>query len=154
MILFDSMLKTSAVNILQLCHVYSMATRHNNDEKRNVYSSYAIFSGPTGCGPPAWGLGGGLRTHHRKTPIWYETGKRASDQDGFFGKTTPAPKNGKYSIKRANRSFEDVAKFKYLGATLTDQNYTHEEIKSRINSGNACYLSVQTFCPSACCLGT
>jgi hypothetical protein len=54
----------------------------------------------------------------------------------------------KHSIKIANRSFEDVAKVKYLGTTLTDQNWMHKEINSRLNSRYACYHSVQSLLPS------
>jgi hypothetical protein len=48
------------------------------------------------------------------------------------------------NIKITNRFFEDVAKFKCLGATITDQHCMHEESKGRINSGNACYHSVHS----------
>jgi hypothetical protein len=68
---------------------------------------------------------------------------------------TRSQKTGqKYSIKVANRSFEDVAKFKYIRTTPTDQNHMHEEIKSRLNSGNACCRSVHSLLSSRCCVGT
>jgi hypothetical protein len=54
----------------------------------------------------------------------------------------------KHSIKTVNRSFKDAAKLKYLGTTLTDQNYMHKEIKSKLNSGNAYYCSVQSLLSS------
>jgi hypothetical protein len=37
----------------------------------------------------------------------------------------------------------NVAKFRYLKITVTEQNSFHEGIKSKLNSGNVCYHSVQ-----------
>jgi len=42
-----------------------------------------------------------------------------------------------------------MAKFRYLGTTPTHQNWAHEETKSRLKSGNACYHSVQNFLSSS-----
>jgi len=41
-----------------------------------------------------------------------------------------------------------VEEFKYLGTMLTNQNSIQEEIKSRLNLGNACYYSVQNLLSS------
>jgi hypothetical protein len=48
-----------------------------------------------------------------------------------------------HAINLSDRSTENVAQFKYLGTTVTNQNFIQEEIKRRLNLGNACYHSVQ-----------
>jgi len=42
-----------------------------------------------------------------------------------------------------------VNDFRYLGATLTNQNSIQEEIKRRLKSGNACHHSVQNIFPAS-----
>jgi hypothetical protein len=38
--------------------------------------------------------------------------------------------------------------FKYLGTTAANQNLMHEEIKSKLNSGNACYQLIENLLSS------
>jgi hypothetical protein len=52
------------------------------------------------------------------------------------------------NIGISNESSEKVVKFKYLRTTLTNQNDNHDENKSRLNSGNACYYSVRNLLSS------
>ena len=54
-----------------------------------------------------------------------------------------------HNIKTDNCSFERVELFKYLGTTLMNQNSVQEEIKSRLNSRNTCYHSVQNLLSSS-----
>jgi hypothetical protein len=64
----------------------------------------------------------------------------------FISYNQTAVKN--HNMKTANRSFENVAQFRYLGMTVTNQNLIEEEIKRRLNFGIACYHSVQNLLPS------
>jgi hypothetical protein len=59
------------------------------------------------------------------------------------------PNSGQnHNIRIANESPKNVATFKYMGPTLTNQNDIQDEIKSRLNSGNACYHSIQNLLSS------
>jgi hypothetical protein len=71
----------------------------------------------------------GLEVNAEKTKYMVMSLDQNSGQNGY--------------IQIGNKSFETVEQFKYLGTTLTNQNSIHEEIKSRLKSGNACYNSVQ-----------
>jgi hypothetical protein len=56
-----------------------------------------------------------------------------------------------HNIEIANDCFKNKEKLKYLGIVEMDQYYIHKEDKSRLNSGKACYRSVQNlYLPISC----
>jgi len=54
-----------------------------------------------------------------------------------------------HSMMMDNSPIERVEEFRYLGTTLTNQNFIQEEIKSRLKLGNACFYSVQNLLSSS-----
>jgi hypothetical protein len=52
-------------------------------------------------------------------------------------------------MKINNSSFERAEEFICLGTTPINQNSIQEQIKSRLKSGNACYLLVQNVLSSS-----
>jgi hypothetical protein len=53
-----------------------------------------------------------------------------------------------HNLKIGDRSFENVAEFKYWGTTVTNQNLIQEETKRKLNSDNTSYHSVQNLLSS------
>jgi hypothetical protein len=48
-----------------------------------------------------------------------------------------------HNIKIATMSYENVAKFEYLGMTVTNQHFLMSKIKNELNIRNAYFYSVQ-----------
>lgn len=53
-----------------------------------------------------------------------------------------------HNIKTDTNSFENVAKFKFFGKTLTNEQCGKCRKYEKLNSGNACYNSVQNILSS------
>jgi hypothetical protein len=77
----------------------------------------------------------GLEVNSEKTKYMFTSRHETAGQSNY--------------IRVANKSFEKVVKFEYLGTTLTDQNCIHVEIRNRLNPGNACYHAVQNLLSSS-----
>jgi hypothetical protein len=98
-------------------------------------------------------LGNSINTIKENTEILLEAsidvGLEINAEKTKYMTMSHHPNTGqKQNIRKANESFENVAKFKYMGMTLTNKNDIHDEIKSRLNMGNVCYYSVQNLLSS------
>jgi hypothetical protein len=87
-------------------------------------------------------LGHNVDTIKKHTTTLIGSSKEA-DLEVNVKKTDYMLPSRRQGIKIVNRSFENMAQFKCLGTIVTNQNLIQEEIKRRLNSGNACYHSVQ-----------
>jgi hypothetical protein len=94
-------------------------------------------------------LGENVNTTKKNT----ETLSEGSNEDGLEPKTEwdkyvvvfrHQNVGQRHNSLTANKSCENVAAFQYFGTTATNENYIHEEIKTRLNSDNARYHYVQT----------
>ena len=93
-------------------------------------------------------LGENLKTIRENTEIFIKASKDIglelnSDKTKYMITSRQQNLVRNQNIVIENLSFENVEKFKYLGVTVTNTNDIREEIKLRINMGNACYYSLQ-----------
>jgi hypothetical protein len=98
-------------------------------------------------------LGDNIETIKRRTETLIDTSKKGSLELNvektkymLVSRDQTAGQNRDMNI--ANKSFENVSQFKYLGTTLRNQNLIQEEIKRKFNSGNACLHSIRNLLSS------
>ena len=100
-------------------------------------------------------LGGSVHTLKANAEAWVVASKESGlEVNAYKTKYTVMYQDQNagqsHNIKSDNSSIERVEEFKYLGATLTDQNSIQEEIKSILKSGNVAIIQCRIFCLPVC----
>jgi hypothetical protein len=79
-----------------------------------------------------------------------ETGLKVNpDKTKYMAMSRDQSAGPSHSVRIENSSFEKVEEFKCSGTILADRNSIQEKIKSRWNSRNTCYHSVQNLLSSS-----
>jgi hypothetical protein len=92
-------------------------------------------------------LGDSIATVKKNTEILIYAKRRKSETIKYILLSRHQNSGTDHDMKIGNKTFENIAQFKYLGTAVTNQNVVQEEIKWRLNSGNACYHSVHNLLP-------
>jgi hypothetical protein len=100
-------------------------------------------------------LGGCIHTIQKNTEALVVAGKEIGvevNAEKTKDITTSQYQNAgqNHNIKLGSKFCERLKQFRYLVTTVTNQNCIHEEIKSRLKSGNACYHWVQNILSLIC----
>jgi hypothetical protein len=87
-------------------------------------------------------LGDDIETIKKNTQTLTDAGKEVglevnTEKTKYMVLSRQQNRGQNHDIKIGNRCFGNVERFRYLGTTITNQNLIQEEIKRRLNSGNA-----------------
>jgi hypothetical protein len=98
-------------------------------------------------------LGDNIDTIKKKTETLIDTSKEVglevnTEKTKYMLAISSQNAGQNHDIKLGDRCFENVAHFRYLGTTVSIQNLIQKEITRKLNSGNACYHSVQSLLSS------
>jgi hypothetical protein len=125
-------------------HCSSIFLRICHKENPRRSDRFEIERNTSAIGEDVNFLGDDMDTKRENTETLLEAGRDVGlEMNAEKAKYMIRPRHQNRNIRIADESFENVAKFKYLRTALTNQNDIHDEIKSRLNSGNASYHSVQ-----------
>jgi hypothetical protein len=102
-------------------------------------------------------LGDNIGTIEKNTETLIDTSKEVglevnTQKTKYMFLSHPKNAGQNQDIKIANRHSENVAKFRYLRTTKTNQNMIQEEIKRRLNLVMLATIHSKTFCLLVYCL--